>query len=63
MAGAVKGNVAAAVAFGNLNAAPGEEFGRGENICRFGVAAESDDRCVLEKQEYIADAVLFAEFD
>jgi len=44
LAGAVEGDVAAAVAFEELDAALGEEFAGGNDVGGFGVAAQSDDR-------------------
>jgi len=49
LAGAVESDVAAAVALEEFDAAPGEEFGRGDDVRGFGVAAESDDRRVFEE--------------
>src|SRR5271165_2647689 len=63
LAGAVEGDVAAAVAFEEFNAALGKEFGGGDYVGGFGVAAERDDRRVFEEEEDIADFFLFAEGD
>ena len=39
MAGAVEGDVAAAVAFEEFDAALAQEVGRGDNVCCFRIAA------------------------
>ena len=63
LAGAVESNVAAAVALEDFNPALGKEFGRREDIFRFGIAAEGNDGRVLEKKNNVADAGFFAERD
>ena len=61
LAGAVEGDVAAAVAFEELDAALGEEFGRCDHVGSFRVAAERDDRRVFEQEQDIADLFFFAQ--
>ncbi len=52
LAGAVKGDVAAAVGFDDFDAAGGEEGGRGEEVARgAGVAADGDDGGMLDEEE------------
>ena len=63
LAGAVEGDVAAAVAFEELNAALGKEFGRGDYVRGFGVAAERDDGRVFEQEQDVADFFFFAQGD
>src|SRR5260370_5985362 len=59
----VEGYVAAAVAFENLDAPRGKLLGRGAQVGGAGVASQGDDRGMLEQQQCIGDAVLFAQFD
>ena len=56
LARTVKCDIAAAIAFEHFHAALGQYFRRGNHVCSFCVAAESDDRRVLEQKEHIADA-------
>ena len=63
LSGAVKGDIAAAVAFEQLDAALGKEFGRSDYVCGFRVAAERDDRRVFEQEQDIADLFFFAQRD
>jgi hypothetical protein len=55
----VEGDIAAAVAFEKLDTTLGKEFGRGDYVCGFRVAAERDDRRVFEQEQDIADLLLF----
>src|SRR5579872_450600 len=59
----VKGDVAAAVAFKNLDSALGEQFRRGDYIRTFCVAPKSDDRFVLKQQKHVANFFIFAQCD
>lgn len=61
LAGAVEGDVAAAIAFEKLDAALGKEFGRGDDVRGFGVTAKRDDRLVLKQEENVADFFFFAQ--
>lgn len=63
LSGAVKGDIATAVAFEELNPALGPEFGRGDYVCGFGIAAEGDDRRVLEQKQDVADLFFLAQSD
>ena len=63
LAGAVEGDVAAAVAFEEFDAALGEEFRARNYICGFGIAAQGDDRLMLQQKKNIADLFFFAERD
>lgn len=63
LARAVKGDVSAAVAFEKLDAALLQQIGRADHIRSLGVAAERDNRRVLEQKEDVADLVVFAEGD
>ncbi len=56
----MESDIASTIAFMNFHAPLGEEFGRSDNILGFSVATKSDNRGVLQKKEYIADAALFA---
>src|SRR5579863_4077770 len=58
---AVKGNVAAAIAFEDLDAPLGEELGRGQNVLGLRVAAKSNDRRVLQEKNNVSDASFFAQ--
>ena len=63
MAEAVEGDVAAAVAFVQLDAALGEEFGGGNYIRGVGVAAQRNDWFVFEQEKDVADLFFFAQGD
>ena len=63
LAGAVVGDVAAAVDLVERDAAAGEEFVGGEDVGAVGVAAEGEDGRVLEEQQDVVDATLEAEID
>jgi hypothetical protein len=63
LAGAVEGNVAAAVAFEKLDAALGKEFGRGDYVCGFRIAAERDNRRMFKQQQHVADFFFLAQSD
>jgi hypothetical protein len=63
LAGAVESDVAAAVAFEELNAALGEEFARGDNVNSFRIAAEADDGRVFEQEQDVADSFFLAQGD
>ena len=60
LAGAVEGDVAAAVAFEEFDAALGEEFGGGDYVGGFGVSAQRDDGSVFEQEQDVADLFFFA---
>src|SRR5258708_29357849 len=61
--GAVEGDVAAAVAFEDLDSAQSQLVGRQQDVGRLRVASQGDDRRVLEQEQHVADASGFAEFD
>jgi hypothetical protein len=63
LSGAVEGDIAAAVALEELDAASDKGFGGSEDVGGFGVAAESDDGRVLDQEEDVADLFLFAQID
>jgi hypothetical protein len=63
LSGPVKCNVATAIAFEDLNATLGKQFGRGQNVSSLRVATQRDDCGMLEKQNDIADAAVFAKRD
>ena len=63
LAGAVVGDVAAAVDLVDLDAAAGKELVGGEDVGAGGVAAEGEDRRVLEEEERVADGAGFARGD
>ena len=60
LAGAVEGDVAAAVAFKELNAALGKEFRGGNDIGGFRVSAQGNDWRVFEEEKDVADFFFFA---
>jgi hypothetical protein len=57
----VKGDISSTVAFKNFDAALGKQLGRGDDVCGFGIAAESYNGRVLEQQQRVPNAALFAE--
>ena len=59
----MKRDVPAAVAFEYLYPALSEQFGRSNDVCGFGVTAESNHRCVFEQQQHIPDEALLAQCD
>ena len=63
LAGAVVGDVAAAIDLVELDAALREEFIAGENVGAVGVAAKREDGRMLEQQQRVADEVLLARGD
>ena len=63
LAGAVKGDVAAAIDFVEGDSAADEQFIGSENVGSVGVAAEGEDRRVLEEQKRVVDATVEAQRD
>ncbi len=63
LSGAVKGNVAAAIAFVKLDATLGQEFGRCNHIGSFRIAPESNDGGVFQQQQHVADLLRFSQFN
>ena len=63
LAGAVIGDVAAAVDLVEGDAARGKQLIGGENVGAVGVAAQRKHRRMLEQQQHVADAVLLAQRD
>ena len=63
LAGAVIGDVAAAVDFVEGDAAAGKQLVGGQNVGAVGVAAKGEDGRMLEEQEHVFDAALEAEVD
>ena len=61
MAGAVEGDVTAAVAIEEFDASLLQEFGRGHYIGGFRVTTERDDWLVFEQEEDVAYLFFFAE--
>ena len=61
LAGAVIGDVAAAIDLVKRDAALGEQFVGGEDVGAVGVAAEGQDRRMLEQEQHIFDAALVAQ--
>src|SRR5947207_7113570 len=59
----VESDIAAAVAFENLNATRSEFLSGGAQVGGAGVASQGDNRGMLEQQQCIGDAVLFAQLD
>jgi hypothetical protein len=57
----MEGDVAAAVDLMQLDAALGEELGRGEHVVQSGVAAQRDDRRMFQQEERVPDAVGLAQ--
>jgi hypothetical protein len=55
----VEGDVAAAVALEEFDATLLQEFGRCDDVRGFGIAAERNDRPVLEQQKHVADFFFF----
>ncbi len=56
LAGAVKGHVAAAVDLEQLHAALGQKLRRRQHVIELGIAAQRDDRRVLQQQQRVFDA-------
>src|SRR6185369_7404447 len=63
LAGAMEGNVPAAVAFEYLHAPMGEQFGRRNDILPAGIAAKSNHGRMFEEEEDVTDAAFLAQFD
>ena len=63
LARAVEGDVTAAVCFIDGDAALGEGFVRGDDVFAMRVAAQREQRLVLEQEQRVADALLFAQLD
>ena len=63
LSGAVEGDVAAAVAFEELDSALGEGFGRSDYVCCFRVTSQCNDGFMFEQQQDIANLVSFAQVD
>ena len=63
LAGAVIGDVAAAVDLVEGDAAAGQQFVGGEDVGAVGVAAEGEHRRMLEQQQDVVDAALEAQLD
>ena len=61
MAGAMVGDVAAAVDLVEGDSAAGERLIRSQDIGAVGVAAEGEDRRMLKEEESVFDAALEAE--
>ena len=59
----MESHIAAAVAFEALDSALGEPFRRRDHVGSFGIAAQRDDRLVLEQQKHVADFFFFAQSD
>ena len=59
----MEGDVATAVAFEEFNTAFGEEFRGCDYVCGFGIAAQRDDRLVLEQEENVANFFFFTQGD
>jgi hypothetical protein len=59
----VEGDVAAAVAFEEFDAALGKEFGARDYIRGFRVAAKRNDWLVFEQEEDVADFFFFTKGD
>ena len=59
----MKGNVAASIDFVNLDPPGGEQRARGYDVIRTRVAAQGDDRRVLDKEEHVRDALLLAQLN
>jgi hypothetical protein len=56
----VKSHIPTAIAFEQLDALVFQLLARGEDVLLFGIAAESDDRRVLEEKESVADFSLLS---
>ena len=63
LSGTVKGDIAAAIDLVNLNATGGEQLARGDDVALAGVAAQGDDRRMLDEEQHVANALLLAELD
>ena len=63
LAGAVIGDVAAAIDLVQGDAAAGQQLVGGENVGAAGVAAQREHGRVLEQQKHVADAALLAQSD
>jgi hypothetical protein len=63
LAGAVEGDVSAAVAFEEFDAALRQEFGARDYVRGFRVAAQGDYWLVFQEEENVADLFFFAERD
>ena len=61
MAGAVEGDVTAAIAFEEFDASLLQEFGRCHYIGGFRVTTQRDDWLVFEQEKDVADLFFFAE--
>ncbi len=58
----MKGHITSTVAFENLNPALRQKFRRGDDVLRLGIAAKSNNRCVLQKKQRVANLPIFAQF-
>ena len=63
LAGAVIGHVAAAIDLVQLHAAAGEQFVAGNDVRAMRVAAQRDDRWMLQQQQRIGDQALLPRCD
>ena len=63
LAGAVIGDVAAAIDFVKRDAAAGQELIGSENVGAVGVAAQGEHGRMLEEQQDVADAALLAQLN
>ena len=63
LAGAVIGDVAAAVDLVERDAARGQKLVRRQDICALGVAAQREHGRMLEQQKHVADAAFGAQRD
>ena len=63
LAGTVKGDITAAIDLANLNAAGGEQLARSDDVALARIAAQGDNRRVLDKEQHIADAILLAKLN
>ena len=59
----MESHVTAAVGFEDFDTALGELFGRSENVFRFGISSERDDRRVLQQQKNVTDEAVFTQVD
>jgi hypothetical protein len=59
----VKRNVTAAVAVEQFDAALPQQFGWGNHVGSLGIAAEGDDRGVLQQEQHVANSTFFSQFD
>jgi len=59
----VESHVPAAIAVEYFHTALGKELGRGKNVRRLSVSAQSDHRRMFEQKKYVADTPILAQLN